>query len=88
MPDLADAVPPPEGLAYRFHLRPGIRFSDGAPVRAADVVASFRRIFRVGSPTADTFYGAIAGAAACLRRPPACALPGVPADGDDRHHHA
>jgi peptide/nickel transport system substrate-binding protein len=82
VPDLADRVEQ-DGLVYRFHLRAGVRFSDGSAVTAADVVASFRRIFRVGSPTADTFYGIIVGAQDCLKAPDACALPGVQADGDD-----
>ena len=83
--DLADAVPAPGdgGLVYRFHLRAGIRFSDGRPLGAADVVASLRRIFRVRGPTADTFYGAIEGAGACLAAPEACALEGVRAEGND-----
>lgn len=82
VPDLAEALPEIDGLVYRFRLRPGLRFSDGGPVRADDVAASFRRIFQVGSPTAQTFYGAIAGAEACLAQPAACALPGVVAQGD------
>ena len=87
VPDLADAVPEPEdagdgGRLYRFHLRPGLRFSDGRPVRPADVVASFRRIFRIGSPTAGSFFGTVRGADECLARPAACTLPGVWADGD------
>ena len=80
--DLAEEVPVLEGLSYRFRLRPGLRFSDGSPVRGADVAASFRRLFRIGSPTADTFYGAIEGAAECLRVPADCKLEGVAADGD------
>ena len=85
VPDLAEALPQPgDGeLLYRFRLRHGIRFSDGRPLRPADVVASFRRLFRVRSPTADTFYGAIEGAAACLAQPETCTLPGVAAEGDD-----
>ena len=84
VPDLADAVPAPEdgGRLYRFHLRRGIRFSNGAPVRPEDVVASFQRIFRVGSPTADSFFGIIEGARACLAEPATCTLPGVRAEGD------
>ncbi len=80
--DLAEAVPTPDdgGLTWRFRLRPGILFSNGAPVRASDVAASFRRLFRVSSPTADSFYGAIEGAGACLRAPASCALEGVVAD--------
>ncbi len=79
VPDLAEAVPEPErgGLLWRFRLRPGVRFSDGRAVRAEDVVASFRRLFRVGSPTGETFYGAILGAEACLRAPDTCRLEGV-----------
>jgi len=80
--DLADAVPTPTdgGLTWAFHLRPGIRFSDGAAVQASDVAASFRRLFRVSSPTADSFYGAIEGAEACLHAPASCMLEGVVAD--------
>ena len=44
------------GLLYRFHLRPGLRFADGSPVRPSDAAASFRRIFRIVGPTAGSFY--------------------------------
>ena len=85
VPDLAESVPKPEdaGLTYRFRLRHGIRFSDGSALQPADVVASFRRLFRLRSPTADTFYGAIAGAAECLHSPDDCVLPGVSAEAAD-----
>jgi peptide/nickel transport system substrate-binding protein len=85
VPDLAQALPAAEqgGLVYRFRLRKGIRFSDGRAVRPADVVASFRRIFAVRSPTAGTFYGAIEGASECLARPRGCTLPGVSVEGDE-----
>ncbi len=33
----------PDGLTWSFRLRPGLRFHDGAPVTAADVIASLRR---------------------------------------------
>ncbi len=33
----------PDGMEYRFTLREGLAFHDGAPVRAADAVASIRR---------------------------------------------
>ncbi|GAC1345516.1 MAG: ABC transporter substrate-binding protein [Acetobacteraceae bacterium] len=84
VPDLAEAVPEPGegGRVWAFRLRTGLRFSDGSPLRPADVVASFRRLFKVRSPTAETFYGAIEGAAECLRAPASCALPGVSAEGD------
>src|SRR3546814_14560575 len=33
----------PDGRTYRFHLREGIRFHNGAPLTAADVVWSLNR---------------------------------------------
>ena len=35
----------PDGLVYTFALRPGARWSNGDVVKAADFVASFRRLF-------------------------------------------
>ena len=82
--DLADAVPQPteDGRLYSFHMRPGLRFSDGAPVRASDAAASFRRMFRIVGPTAGSFYAGIVGGAECLRAPADCVLPGVAADDE------
>ena len=82
VPDLAEAVPAPQdgGKRYVFKLRQGIRFSDGSPLTADDVAATFRRIFVVGSPTAGTFYNGSVGADACLKTPASCELPGVTAD--------
>src|SRR5437879_5226350 len=44
VPDLADAWQQPSPLEYRFTLRPDATFSDGAPVTAADVVATYRSV--------------------------------------------
>lgn len=33
----------PDGLAWTFHLRPGLKWSDGSPLTAEDFVWSFRR---------------------------------------------
>ncbi|MBS1049258.1 ABC transporter substrate-binding protein [Gluconobacter japonicus] len=84
VPDLAEAMPTisPDGLTWTLHLRSGLKFSDGSPVRAEDVVASFRRIYRVGSPTAASFYGGIVGAKECLDAPDRCTLPGVEGHSD------
>ncbi|MGK7868171.1 ABC transporter substrate-binding protein [Falsiroseomonas sp. E2-1-a20] len=43
-PDLAERFTRSEdGLSYTFHLRPGVRFHDGQPLGAEDVVFSLRR---------------------------------------------
>ncbi|GAB6854936.1 ABC transporter substrate-binding protein [Asaia astilbis] len=82
VPDLAEALPEisPDGLTWVFRLREGIRFSNGAPVTVDDVVASLKRLYQVGSPTAASFYGAIRGAKTCLTDPAHCVLEGVTAD--------
>lgn len=82
VPDLAEAMPELRdgGRSYVFRLRSGVRFSDGRPVRPADVVTSFRRLFAVAGPTAGSFYDGIVGADACLKAPAGCELPGVSAD--------
>ncbi|WP_428394841.1 ABC transporter substrate-binding protein [Lichenicoccus sp.] len=76
--DLAESLPTPTdgGRTYVFHLRRGIRFSTGQPVRPSDVLATMRRIFEVGSPTAGSFFGGIVGASLCLRHPRHCTLAG------------
>ncbi|MGK7862022.1 ABC transporter substrate-binding protein [Falsiroseomonas sp. E2-1-a4] len=43
-PDLAERFTrSADGLTYTFHLRPGVRFHDGNPLEAEDVVYSLRR---------------------------------------------
>jgi peptide/nickel transport system substrate-binding protein len=82
VPDLALGLPvaTDHGTVYRFRLRPGIRYSDGRPVEAADFRRAIERLFRVGSPGSD-YYGGIIGAGACTRRPMRCDLSrGIRAD--------
>lgn len=43
-PDLAASWTHPDPLTWRFHLRDGLRFHNGEPVRAADVVATLNSI--------------------------------------------
>jgi peptide/nickel transport system substrate-binding protein len=78
VPDLAEALPGPEngGKRYTFKLRAGIRFSDGREVTVADAAASMRRLFKVLSPTAGSFYNRIVGADACIKTPATCTLAG------------
>ena len=77
-PDLAEAIPEPQdgGKTYVFKLRKGIKFSTGKEVTTEDVVASFRRLFKVSSPTAGTFYNGLVGADKCLADAATCTLEG------------
>src|SRR3954468_10303760 len=44
-PDLAERWDvTPDGKVYTFHLRPGVRFHDGTPFKARQVVASWQRV--------------------------------------------
>jgi peptide/nickel transport system substrate-binding protein len=47
MPGLATHWEPLGEGGWRFHLRPGVRFHDGAPFDAEDVLATFRRLPRL-----------------------------------------
>jgi peptide/nickel transport system substrate-binding protein len=77
VPDLAASYKITNGgKSWVFTLRKGIKFSNGRPVTANDVVASFRRIFKVKSPTAGGFYNGIVGASKCLKTPATCTLAG------------
>ena len=74
VPDLAASVPAPTdgGRTYTFQLRPGIRYSNGQPVRAGDFRYAIERGFRFHSPTA--YYQGIVGGAACAKEPATCDL--------------
>ena len=54
-----------DGLVWQFTLKPDLHFSDGAPLTARDVVASFQRLLAptTAAPNANLFY-AIEGAEA------------------------
>jgi oligopeptide transport system substrate-binding protein len=49
----------PDGKTYTFHLKPGMRFSNGREVEAEDYVFSFERILnpKTGSPGQTYFLG-------------------------------
>jgi peptide/nickel transport system substrate-binding protein len=76
VPDLARQLPVPTGggRVYRFDLRAGIRYSDGTPLRASDVRASFERMLKLNGLNLPPFYAAIKGATHCVTKPGACDL--------------
>ena len=57
-PALADRwTVSPDGRLVTFHLRPGLRFSDGSPLTSADAVATLHRVLATATaaPVADEF---------------------------------
>ncbi len=70
VPDIAESWDvSDDGTVYTFHLRDGVKFHNGKPVRAQDFKWSFERAcdFKTGSPTADTYMGDIVGCRDKLR---------------------
>jgi YVTN family beta-propeller protein len=66
VPDLALAMPTPQagGTQYTFVLRPGLRYSNGGPVRPQDFRYALERVFEL-NPTARSFFTGLVGADAC-----------------------
>jgi ABC-type transport system substrate-binding protein/DNA-binding SARP family transcriptional activator/outer membrane protein assembly factor BamB len=84
---LATGAPSPsrDGRTYAFTLRPGLRFSDGTPVRPQDFRASIERLLRVTRDALPPFYDGIPGARACVARPDDCDLSrGIETDEEAR----
>jgi len=65
VPDLATSVPTPTngGKTYVFHIRKGIKFSNGQTLKPSDFVRTFERQFTVPGPT--SFYSGLVGASKC-----------------------
>ncbi len=65
VPDLATSVPAPTngGKTYLFHIRKGIKFSNGQTLKPSDFVRTFERQFTVPGPT--SFYSGLVGADKC-----------------------
>jgi peptide/nickel transport system substrate-binding protein len=65
VPDLATSIPTPTdgGKTYLFHIRKGIKFSNGQVMKPSDFVKTFERQFTVPGPT--SFYSGMVGASKC-----------------------
>jgi peptide/nickel transport system substrate-binding protein len=63
IPGLAQSLPKIDegGRRYTLHLRPGLEYSDGTPVRASDFRFAVERLVRLNSAGAS-FYAGIVGA--------------------------
>ena len=66
VPDLALTMPTitAGGTVYTFTLRPGLRYSDGLPVRPQDFRYAIERVMQLNA-TAASFLTGIVGAASC-----------------------
>ena len=66
VPDLALAIPTPQagGTQYTFVLRPGLRYSNGAPVRPQDFRYALERAFEL-NPDERSFFTGLLGADEC-----------------------
>ena len=75
VPDLAEFASPARRRRedLHVHLRPGIHYSDGRPVKASDVRATFERDFGSGLPVPE-YYEGIVGAKHCANDPTHCDL--------------
>lgn len=53
----------PDGKMYTFHLRDKLKFSDGSPLTANDVVYSWQRLAdpKIGSPYSNLVFGIVNG---------------------------
>lgn len=74
VPDLATDVPTPTdgGKTYVFHVRSGIKYSDGTSLKASDFKNTFERMFKVNGPTTAGFYSVLVGADKCLAQAATC----------------
>jgi YVTN family beta-propeller protein len=74
VPDLATTLPLPTdgGRTYTFTLRPGVRYSNGALVRASDFRRGIQRQLTIGANPA--YYTGITGARRCQVHPRGCQL--------------
>jgi peptide/nickel transport system substrate-binding protein len=80
VPGLAKALPKVSdgGRTYTLFLRPGLRYSNGAPVRASDFERAIERVILLNSP-GSPFYTEIVGAERFAKRKHG-GIPGIETD--------
>jgi YVTN family beta-propeller protein len=74
--NLASEVPSPsaDGRTYVFELRPGIRFSNGIPIRPEDFRHSLERFLRLNVDAPSSYFDGVLGARRCRAEPRRCDL--------------
>ncbi|WP_259313266.1 ABC transporter substrate-binding protein [Capillimicrobium parvum] len=82
IPGLAEALPDisPDGKTYKLKLRPGLKFSDGTPVKASDFEHTVKRVLNLESG-GSAFYLPIVGAEDYVKAgKPDADIPGIVTD--------
>ncbi len=79
VPDLAQSQPRATegGKTYTFTIRPGIRYSDGRPLKPADFRRGITRTFTAptpGGPGSPDLFAGLVGGRHCLENPGSCDL--------------
>jgi peptide/nickel transport system substrate-binding protein len=84
VPGLAEAMPriSADRRTYTFTLRPGLRYSDGRPVKAGDFKYAVERMFKINSPALG-FVATIVGADRYAKHPKG-SLAGITVDEQAR----
>ncbi|MFH1135127.1 MAG: ABC transporter substrate-binding protein [Pseudomonadota bacterium] len=90
VPDLAASWESADGKTWVFHLKDGVKFSDGRPVTSKDVVFSYNRLrdAKVGAPTVKLYENVTAIEAVApltVKFTLARSNPEFPADTGDYH---
>jgi peptide/nickel transport system substrate-binding protein len=82
VPDLAQSVPEPspDGKTYMFHIRQGITYSNGEPVRPADFRRAIERVFANRGSTDVAYVSGIVGADGCTPGRPCDLSEGIETD--------
>ncbi len=85
VPDLAQALPTPraDGTEYTFVVRPGLRYSNGTPVRPQDFRYALERVFEL-NPEARSFFTGLVGADMCHSGSPCDLSRAITVDGRSR----
>ena len=73
------------GKTYKLKLRPGLKYSDGTPVKASDFKYAIKRLFQIDSPGVG-FFTNIVGADQFSKTKKGDISGIVTNDADGRHH--
>ena len=82
IPGVADSVPQPTngGKTYKFHIRAGLKYSDGEPVKASDFENMMKRMLYLGGPFSSFFFPIKGAADYAAAKKKNGSIPGIKVD--------